>query len=164
MSRAINFYMLYIVERSLSNFTIEHHSIKQNEMTALSQKYTNSWFKGIISVTFRLQTFSQMRFVALLTFWPKYNYLLPRNITVHVSPRFLNLNNFMTLTLNKKINLHSQKKKIGNYYGNKPRKKITNNLVCVVMYQSNPRAFEFLENVCSNFPLPRPKSCSNAPS
>ena len=43
-----------------------------------------------------------------------------------------------------------------------------------LMYQSNrgfnippratPRAFEFLENFCSNSPLPRPKSCSNAPS
>ena len=43
-----------------------------------------------------------------------------------------------------------------------------------IMYQSNrsfniplpratPRAFEFLENCCSNSPLPRPKSCSNAP-
>ena len=27
-----------------------------------------------------------------------------------------------------------------------------------------PWAFEFLENFCSNSPLPRPKSCSNAPS
>ena len=27
-----------------------------------------------------------------------------------------------------------------------------------------PRAFEFLENFCSNSPLPRTKSCSNAPS
>ena len=39
-----------------------------------------------------------------------------------------------------------------------------------LMYQSNrsfyipPRAFEFFENFCSNSPLPRPKSCSNAPS
>ena len=44
-----------------------------------------------------------------------------------------------------------------------------------VLYQSNrslnipppratPRAFEFLEKFCSNSPLPRPKSCSNAPS
>ena len=33
--------------------------------------------------------------------------------------------------LEQKINLHSQKK-IRNCYGNKPRKKITNNLVCVV--------------------------------
>ena len=42
-----------------------------------------------------------------------------------------------------------------------------------LMYQSNrsfnippgnPRAFEFLENFCPNSPLPRPKSCSNAPS
>ena len=27
----------------------------------------------------------------------------------------------------------------------------------------NPRAFEFLENFCSNSPLTGPKSCSNAP-
>ena len=43
------------------------------------------------------------------------------------------------------------------------------------MYQSNrsfnipppraaPRAFQFLENFCSNFPLTGPKSCSNAPT
>ena len=47
-------------------------------------------------------------------------------------------------------------------------------LVACLMYQSNrsfnippratPRTFEFLENFCSNSPLPRPKSCSNAPS
>ena len=30
--------------------------------------------------------------------------------------------------------------------------------------RATPRAFEFLENFCSNSPLPRPKSCSNAPS
>ena len=40
----------------------------------------------------------------------------------------------------------------------------------MVMYQSNrsfniqPRAFEFLENFCSNSPLPGPKICSNAPT
>ena len=37
------------------------------------------------------------------------------------------------------------------------------------MHQSNrsfniPRAFEFLENFCSNSPHPGPKSCSNAPT
>ena len=42
MSQAINFHMLYIVKHSLSDFTIEHHSIKQNKMAALSQKSTNS--------------------------------------------------------------------------------------------------------------------------
>ena len=30
--------------------------------------------------------------------------------------------------------------------------------------EAPPRAFEFLENICSNAPLPRPKSCSNAPT
>ena len=45
----------------------------------------------------------------------------------------------------------------------------------IIMYQSNrsfnnpppratPRAFEFLENFCSNSPLTGPKSCSNAPT
>ena len=43
----------------------------------------------------------------------------------------------------------------------------------IIMYQSklpqspspgNPRAFEFLENFCSNSPLTGPKSCSNTPS
>ena len=29
--------------------------------------------------------------------------------------------------------------------------------------RATPRAFEFLENVCSNSPLSGPKSCSNAP-
>ena len=29
---------------------------------------------------------------------------------------------------------------------------------------ATPQAFEFLENFCSNSPLPRPKSCSNAPN
>ena len=28
--------------------------------------------------------------------------------------------------------------------------------------RATPRAFEFLKNVCSNSPLPKPKSCSNA--
>ena len=46
--------------------------------------------------------------------------------------------------------------------------------VLVIMYQSNrsfnipppatPRTFEFLENLCSNSPLPGLKSCSNAPT
>ncbi len=50
---------------------------------------------------------------------------------------------------------------------------IHSNLTSIV-YQSNrsfdihprtdPRAFEFLENICSNSPLPRPKCCSNASS
>ena len=30
--------------------------------------------------------------------------------------------------------------------------------------QAIPRAFEFLKNLCSNFPIPGPKSCSNSPS
>ena len=33
-----------------------------------------------------------------------------------------------------------------------------------LQHPPSPRAFEFLENVCSNFPLPGLKSCSNAPT
>ena len=32
-----------------------------------------------------------------------------------------------------------------------------------ILPQATPRAFEFLENICSNSPVPGPKSCSNTP-